>query len=305
MCVVALCKGLKVANVSGENAVQERRCFIITPIGNENSDTYRKAKGVIESVIKPILQERGFEDIKPSYEINISGMINTQIINRIIEDDLVIANLTGNNPNVMYELCLRHVVAKPIIHICENGTILPFDIKDNRTIFYTNDMLGVEELKAAMMKYIDEIVYDEEYVDNPIYTAYRFGRLLKETQGTETNEILKILVDISGKLSEMEIIKQEPVIWGLNRYKGINFIGDSIYTNDQFREDVKKIDKNKVKNLLSRHGKMKIHEMAKELNISSKTLVRAGQIIGLNIQVAQEIVTEENKNKILNYILEN
>ena len=50
---------------------------------------------------------------------------------------------------------------------------------------------------------------------------------------------------------------------------------------------------------------MKIHEMAKELNISSKTLVRAGQIIGLNIQVAQEIVTEENKNKILNYILEN
>lgn len=305
MCVVALCKGLKVANVSGENAVQERRCFIITPIGNENSDTYRKAKGVIESVIKPILQERGFEDIKPSYEINISGMINTQIINRIIEDDLVIANLTGNNPNVMYELCLRHVVAKPIIHICENGTILPFDIKDNRTIFYTNDMLGVEELKAAMMKYIDEIVYDEEYVDNPIYTAYRFGRLLKETQGTETNEILKILVDISGKLSEMEIIKQEPAIWGLNRYKGINFIGDSIYTNDQFREDVKKIDKNKVKNLLSRHGKMKIHEMAKELNISSKTLVRAGQIIGLNIQVAQEIVTEENKNKILNYILEN
>ena len=86
-----------------------------------------------------------------------------------------------------------------------------------------------------MMKYIDEIVYDEEYVDNPIYTAYRFGRLLKETQGTETNEILKILVDISGKLSEMEIIKQEPVIWGLNRYKGINFIGDSIYTNDQFK----------------------------------------------------------------------
>lgn len=240
MCVVALCKGLKVANVSGENAVQERRCFIITPIGNENSDTYRKAKGVIESVIKPILQERGFEDIKPSYEINISGMINTQIINRIIEDDLVIANLTGNNPNVMYELCLRHVVAKPIIHICENGIILPFDIKDNRTIFYTNDMLGVEELKAAMMKYIDEIVYDKEYVDNPIYTAYRFGRLLKETQGTETNEILKILVDISGKLSEMETIKQVPVIWELNRYKGINFIGDSIYTNDQFREDVKK-----------------------------------------------------------------
>ena len=95
---------------------QEKKCFIITPIGNENSDTFRKAKGVIESVIKPVLKGYGFDDIKPAYEINVSGMINTQIINRIIDDDLVVANLTGHdnigpNPNVMYELCLRHVVA--------------------------------------------------------------------------------------------------------------------------------------------------------------------------------------------------
>ena len=99
-----------------------KKCFIITPIGNENTDVFRKAKGVIESAIKPILMKYGFDDIKPAYEINLSGMITTQIINRIIEDDLVIVNLTGNNPNVMYELCLRHVVAKPIIHICEKGT---------------------------------------------------------------------------------------------------------------------------------------------------------------------------------------
>ena len=78
-----------------------RNCFIITPIGESTSDTFRKAKGVIESVIKPVLQKNGFSDIKPAYEINISGMINTQIINRIIEDDLVVVNLTGNNPNVM------------------------------------------------------------------------------------------------------------------------------------------------------------------------------------------------------------
>lgn len=77
-------------------------------------------------------------------------MITTQIINRIINDDLVIANLTGTNPNVMYELCLRYVVAKPIIHICENGTTLLFDIKDSRTIYYENDMLGVEELKIKL-----------------------------------------------------------------------------------------------------------------------------------------------------------
>lgn len=106
-------------------------------------------------------------------------MITTQIINRIIDDDLVVVNLTGNNPNVMYELCLRHVVAKPIIHICENGTTLPFDIKDSRTVFYENDMLGVEELKSGLKEYMDEMDYLKEYSDNPIYNATKMGLLLK------------------------------------------------------------------------------------------------------------------------------
>lgn len=180
----------------------KRKCFIITPIGNDNSDIFRKAKGVIESVIKPTLLDYGFSDIKPAYEINISGMINTQIINRIVEDDLVIANLTGNNPNVMYELCLRHVAAKPIIHICEKGTILPFDIKDSRTIFYTDDMLGAEELKKTMKLFMDEISYDDDYMDNPVYNAQQYGKLLKETQGTNDNQVLQLLMEISNEISE-------------------------------------------------------------------------------------------------------
>lgn len=185
----------------------KRKCFIITPIGNDGSETFRKAKGVIDSVLKPILSDYEFDDIKPAYEINVSGMINTQIINRIVEDDLVIANLTGNNPNVMYELCLRHVVAKPIIHICEKGTILPFDIKDSRTIFYTNDMLGVEELKQQMKLFMNEISYDYDYMDNPVYNAQMYGKLLKETQGTNDNQVLQLLMKISNQLSTGDLYK--------------------------------------------------------------------------------------------------
>ena len=147
---------------------QEKKCFIITPIGDEGSNTFRKAKGVIESVIKPILHENGFNDIKPAYEIMESGMIGNQVVNRIIENDLVIANLTGNNPNVMYELAIRHIIAKPVIHICETGTILPFDIKDSRTIFYSDDMLGAEELKNVFKKFVLNIDYSKYYMDNPI-----------------------------------------------------------------------------------------------------------------------------------------
>jgi len=187
--------------MGAEKKEQRKKCFIITPIGNESSDTFRKAKGVIESVIKPILDKHGFDDIKPAYEILESGMINNQIINRIINDDLVVANLTGNNPNVMYELAIRHAAAKPIIHICENGTILPFDIKDSRTIFYTDDMLGVQELNRGFENFVAGISYSNEYKDNPIYNAMQMGILFHEMdsegRGTDAYLLQKILDEIS------------------------------------------------------------------------------------------------------------
>lgn len=91
-------------------------------------------------ILKPILKKYGFNDIKPAYEIMVFGIIETQIVERILNDDLVVANLTENNPNVMYELAIRHATAKPIIQVCENGTVLPFNIQNSRTIFYENSI---------------------------------------------------------------------------------------------------------------------------------------------------------------------
>lgn len=184
---------------------QGKKCFIITSIGDNGSETFRMAKGVIESVIKPLLENYGYNDVKPAYEINESGMITTQIINRIIDDDLIICNLTGNNPNVMYELCLRHVVAKPIIHICQNGTTLPFDIKDNRTIFYKNDMLGVQELKNQMEDFLKGIDYSKEHKDNPVYNAIQMGILLKQMNDKGRQAEVHILEKILNEISFLKV----------------------------------------------------------------------------------------------------
>lgn len=289
--------GRRVSIVDKSNANEQgKKCFIITPIGNETSDTFRKAKGVIESVIKPVLKANGFDDIKPAYEINVSGMINTQIINRIIEDDLVIVNLTGNNPNVMYELCLRHVVAKPIIHICENGTILPFDIKDNRTIFYENDMLGVEELKEKIILFLTEISYEREYVDNPIYTARRQEKLLKETQGTETNEIIKWLVDISSKIAEL-IVKNEKT------EKHNNANATRTYSIEQYERDIRSIKKEKIHELLYRKQSMEVYELARQLNVPSAAIIIASKITEVNVDSMVRLLSFDEIKKILQYIL--
>lgn len=279
---------------------QEKKCFIITPIGDSNSVIFRKAKGVIESVIRPVLQKNGFNDIKAAYEINISGMITTQIINRIIDDDLVIVNLTGNNPNVMYEMCLRHVVAKPIIHICENGTILPFDIKDSRTIFYENDMLGVSELKESLKQFLVEIDYGADYSDNPIYTAYKFGNLLKMSNGTEKETEIKLLLDILDSISDL----QSETNINISKNTGVISINEE-YTVSEFVNELKQVDKNKVADESLYRNKMRVYELAKEWNTYSKVIIAVGDLLGIKLNSSQSSLEKSEIQKIAKYICDN
>lgn len=280
---------------------QEKKCFIITPIGNENSDVFRKAKGVIESTIKPILREYGFTDIKPAYEINVSGMISSQIINRIIDDDLVVVNLTGNNPNVMYELCLRHVAAKPIIHICEVGTTLPFDIKDSRTIFYVNDMLGVEELKYNLRGFLDQIDYSKDCYDNPIYNSYKYGKLLKETEGTKENEILKILLQIQNSLAQQqyENLHSDLVQVKVDKIWGAGY-------NEHVNEDYHDIDNKIIEEWLPYTGcSLRAHEVARALKVKPSYIVNVATKVGFNVESTTAVLSADMINKILTYIRDN
>src|SRR5262249_30586811 len=54
----------------------------------------------------------------------------------LIHDDLVVAVLTGNNPNVFYELAIAQASARPVIILLQKGQLLPFDIQDLRCVYY-------------------------------------------------------------------------------------------------------------------------------------------------------------------------
>jgi hypothetical protein len=147
----------------------EKKCFVVTPIGGQDSEIRRAADGVIDTVIKPVLEDFGFQ-VDVAHKMYNSGSINKQILNRIINDDLVVVNLTNLNPNVMYELGVRHAVRKPVVQICEHNTKLPFDITEERTIFFKNDMAGVIDLRDTFIKTV-EMAINEEVPDNPIFRA--------------------------------------------------------------------------------------------------------------------------------------
>ncbi len=156
---------------TNSNGNKIKNCFVISPIGNDNSEIRRHVDGIIDSCIEPVLQDMGFK-LYISHRINVTGSINNQILCHIYKDDLVIANLTGLNPNVMYELAFRHSLQKPVIVLKEknDGLVLPFDLKDDRVIFYINDFMGVNDLRKELNKFISSIDFEVK-ADNPIKRA--------------------------------------------------------------------------------------------------------------------------------------
>lgn len=170
-------------------------CFVVTPIGADESAERRYADGITDGVLKPILEEFNLVP-RVAHRIAKSGSINSQVINNLYTAKLVIANLTGLNPNVMYEVGIRYTMRKPMILICEKGTRLPFDIIEERTIFYTNDIAGSEELKNRLCSMLGDFDFDG-LQDNPIYRVLDFDNAMgKISDESASDALLKQLKDI-------------------------------------------------------------------------------------------------------------
>lgn len=163
----------------------KKRCFVVTPIGSDDSSTRRFADGILEAVISPVLSVHGYE-VLAAHQITATGSINKQVIENVLYSDLVIANLTDLNANVMYELAVRHCTNKPVISIAEKDTRLPFDIVDERTIFYTNDIAGTNELKEMLNAFVKGLEATSSY-DNPIRRV-SVDTVYKEAHKPKSNE---------------------------------------------------------------------------------------------------------------------
>lgn len=229
---------------------KRKRCFIITPIGSENSETREKAEGVIEA-IAPVIEEFDFSLDIP-HRMPKPGSITQQILECILNNDLVIANLTELNPNVMYELAVRHASAKPVVTIAENGTKLPFDITTERAIFYSNDMRGVPKLQRDLRTTIQAINFNSVEHDNPIYRAQRDFKF-KETiiEGKDAY----ILEQLEG----LKITQQEQ--FNLLKSIGDNYIENTIYRNLY------------AQNVDSRPSSQRIIKLSKDLNVGIGVMV--------------------------------
>ena len=171
----------------------KKKCFVIMPFGG-SFDTYH------DNLICPAIEDAKLHPIRGD-DCNKPGVIAEQIWSNIREASLCIADITGRNPNVMYELGLAHALKKPVIIITQDSKIgngskhkVPFDISHFRHIIYDPKIDG---WKAKLCTDITKMA--EETIKDP------FGSISLDAPKT-----IKIF-NCTGSISELSYVTDEKI----------------------------------------------------------------------------------------------
>lgn len=103
-------------------------CFVMMPFG-EWFDRY------YQDIYVPAIKEAGFEPVRGD-ELFHTGSVVEQIWEQIEKAKLLLADLSGKNPNVFYELGLAHAARKPVVFAAGELGDVPFDLRHLRVIIY-------------------------------------------------------------------------------------------------------------------------------------------------------------------------
>jgi hypothetical protein len=184
-----------------DTKTSSKNCFVIMPIGEESSDTRRRSDQVLKHIIKPAAEFCGYAAIRAD-EIDKPGLITSQVIQRVIDDPLVIADLSETNPNVFYELAIRHAIRKPLVQIIEKGERIPFDVAGTRTVHVDHkDLDSVSSAKEEIVKQIKQLEADPNDLETPISIS-RDLQILKQSDNPKDRGIADLLSVISEMRAE-------------------------------------------------------------------------------------------------------
>ncbi len=162
-------------DIKDDNVPYDKICFYITPIGEEGSEQRKHSDMLLECVVAPVLEEFGMKPVRAD-QIDKPGIITNQILDYITKSKMVIADLSFHNPNVFYELAVRHMRGLPAIHLSRSSDNIPFDIGNFRTIILDMTDLytfvpQLEIYKSQISSQLRSLIEANGEADNPI-SAY-------------------------------------------------------------------------------------------------------------------------------------
>lgn len=191
----------------------DEECFFIAPIGEDGSPERKRSDGILKAIVQPAAAAHGLRAVRAD-AINDPGTISAQIVEHLINAKVVVADLSGGNPNVFYELAVRDAKQMPTAMIAELGTNLPFDKAPERTIFLdSTDLASAWDAKDRLTAALGAALAGE--ISNPIAAAMVWkeyaasGKPVEEAIAQLADQMSQIAADVHSLKRKEEIRQAE------------------------------------------------------------------------------------------------
>lgn len=131
------------------------KCFVLMPFAHPFDVIYGVVRDACESPGLLLTSSRADDFFTPGY-------IMADIMRGIASADFIVADVTGKNPNVFYELGIAHSCkdASSVVIITQSMDDVPFDLRHMRCIVYRDDSDGLRELRAAVERALSSASHD-------------------------------------------------------------------------------------------------------------------------------------------------
>ncbi len=138
-----------------------KKCFVIMPFKQQGSPEHAHFRALLDNVLKPTIERFGYEVTRADDHKRV-GSITKDIIVPLATADLVVADLTEVNPNVFYELGVRHALRGygTIMIMDESQTTIPFDVTAYRVIKFRSTLEGIGALGRELGGYVEQLEQD-------------------------------------------------------------------------------------------------------------------------------------------------
>jgi hypothetical protein len=149
-------------------------CFVLMPFGRKAHGSGRMVDfdAVYEQILGPAAEAAGMDVIRADQE-QVGGTIHKPMYERLMLSDYAIADVTGANPNVYYELGIRHALRpRSTVMVFADGTMLPFDVASQRgTPYHLDDNGNLSDVAGDLARVTDRLknAYTDTHDDSPLF----------------------------------------------------------------------------------------------------------------------------------------
>ena len=184
-------KGKRLARTVGGTQRQDETCFVLSPFGGW-FDTY------YDSVFEPAITKAGLLACRADDLYRPSSIVH-DIWSYVRKAKVLLADLTGKNPNVLYELGLAHAIGKPVVMVTQSLDDVPFDLRNLRVITYDlRDPAWGEDLGRRIAVALEEVLSAPELAVPPAFLKER-----KEAESPQVSPLEKRVLELSQQVESL------------------------------------------------------------------------------------------------------